>query len=96
MSTCVSLNCPFYNYCRHYNFLVERGEKCEIMEDIIRKALKYNSNTSVIDTSEIIRCKDCKYRMTEECAYITYDQYGDIVDLVEDENYCCFGKRKGE
>ena len=37
MKTCVSMNCPFLNHCKDYNFLVdhEGGGKTQ---DAIRKA----------------------------------------------------------
>lgn len=38
MKTCVSMNCPFIDYCKDYNFLVDRGEKCETKERLIRSA----------------------------------------------------------
>jgi hypothetical protein len=37
-NTCVSMNCPFIPICNKYNFLVERGEKCSVQEDILYKA----------------------------------------------------------
>lgn len=33
--TCISLRCPLINFCKHYNFLIERGEKCETQQKII-------------------------------------------------------------
>lgn len=38
MSTCVSLKCPFILYCKHYNFLIDRGDVCKIQLEIIEKA----------------------------------------------------------
>lgn len=38
MKTCVSLDCPFVPHCKDYNFLVDRGERCEIQEDILYRA----------------------------------------------------------
>lgn len=43
MNTCVTLNCPFILYCREYNYLVDRGESCEHMEQIIKKAKRFDS-----------------------------------------------------
>lgn len=42
MTTCVSLNCPFIRYCKEYNFTVDRGERCEHMEQIVRKATGFD------------------------------------------------------
>lgn len=38
MNTCVSLSCPFISYCRFYNFLVDRGERCAIQQEISYRA----------------------------------------------------------
>ncbi len=38
MNTCVSLSCPFISYCRFYNFLVDRGERCAIQQEIVFRA----------------------------------------------------------
>lgn len=43
MTTCVTLDCPFILYCREYNYLVDRGESCEHMEQIIKKAKRFDS-----------------------------------------------------
>ena len=40
MNTCVSLSCPFISYCRFYNFLVDRGERCAIQQEIVFRAEK--------------------------------------------------------
>lgn len=39
-NTCCSLRCPFIPYCKEYNFLIDRGEKCKIQEEIIKAAKK--------------------------------------------------------
>ena len=39
-NTCVSMSCPFIMVCKEYNFLVDRGEKCETQEHILRQAKK--------------------------------------------------------
>ena len=38
MNTCVSIDCPFIWYCNQYNFEVDRGDRCEHMENILTKA----------------------------------------------------------
>lgn len=38
MKTCVSMSCPFISYCRFYNFLVDRGERCPIQQEIVSRA----------------------------------------------------------
>lgn len=38
MNTCVSMKCPFILYCKKYNFLIDRGGRCETQEAILRAA----------------------------------------------------------
>lgn len=33
--TCISLKCPLIRFCKEYNFLIDRGEKCETQKKII-------------------------------------------------------------
>ena len=39
MTTCVSQNCPYMDYCRFYNFKADRGERC-IYRAMINHAAK--------------------------------------------------------
>ncbi len=43
MTTCVTLDCPFILYCKEYNYLVDRGESCKHMEQIIKKAKRFDN-----------------------------------------------------
>ena len=38
INTCVSMNCPFIFCCKEYNFFIDRGDKCNIQERIIKEA----------------------------------------------------------
>ena len=42
MKTCITLDCPFICYCKEFNYLVDRGERCEHMEQIIKKAKRFD------------------------------------------------------
>lgn len=42
--TCVSLNCPFIDVCKEYNFLIDRGSICEHAEHYLRLAKVYERN----------------------------------------------------
>lgn len=55
MTTCVTLDCPFILYCREYNYLVDRGESCEHMEQIIKKAKRFDSQRK--KTKEAEECR---------------------------------------
>lgn len=39
-NTCVSMKCPFIPVCKEYNFLIDRGDKCEVQENILKRAKK--------------------------------------------------------
>jgi len=45
MNTCITLDCPFICYCKEFNYLVDRGERCEHMEQIIKKAKRFANLT---------------------------------------------------
>lgn len=58
MNTCITLDCPFIWYCKEYNYLVDRGDSCEHMEQIIKKAKRFdmrrrkNERIDTIQSSE--------------------------------------------
>ena len=68
----------------------EAGERCiakitfdeEDLREIVHKTLENN------DFVQVVRCKDCKWWDGIEC------QTRDI-DVVDDEEYCSYGERKG-
>lgn len=37
---CIQLRCPLIGVCKHYNFLVDRGTKCDIQQKIIKAVEK--------------------------------------------------------
>lgn len=49
MNTCVSMGCPFILVCKEYNFLVDRGEKCETQENILRLAKKLEKHRRKVE-----------------------------------------------
>lgn len=40
MKNCITLSCPFISYCRFYDFLVDRGDKCAFQTAIVQGAKK--------------------------------------------------------
>lgn len=40
MKTCISLNCPYIDICKYYNFNIDRGQKCETRDRITELAKK--------------------------------------------------------
>lgn len=66
---------------------------------------EYLHNRPTIDAVPVVRCKDCKYRQTDNCPmyhedWFDYDDgYGyytsDLIikDMTKDEGFCYFGAR---
>ena len=47
------------------------------------------------DVVEVVRCKDCKFRGTDDCPSSYYlECEGDYVDLMEDDDFCSYGTPK--
>lgn len=40
-NTCVSLNCPFIPFCNQYNYLVDRGDECEVQQKILERGERF-------------------------------------------------------
>lgn len=47
-----------------------------------------------VDVVEVVRCKDCRFRKTRNCVFTSVDQYGDLIDLTENDDFCSNGERK--
>lgn len=45
------------------------------------------------DVVEVVRCKDCRFRNTNNCEFTSADQYGDVVGCTEDNDFCSYGER---
>ena len=49
------------------------------------------------DVVEVVRCKDCKFRGTDNCSNSYYSEYeGAYVDPMDDDNFCSYGERRKE
>ena len=45
----------------------------------------------------IVRCKDCEYRDTDDCAmFYTCDECGSQHSWERDDSFCSYGKRKDD
>lgn len=74
MQTCITLNCPFISCCTEYNFLVDRGGKCRVQEEILSRAKVYEGRkgkqeigNNKVEDPEGVRCNrlcDCE----EQCS----------------------------
>lgn len=52
---------------------------------------KRNTNTN--DIVEVVRCKDCKLRDTEDCPFTMWD-CGELMGETEDDDFCSHGIKK--
>ena len=43
---------------------------------------------------EVVRCKDCKYRKTEDCAMYCECECGEQHTWENDNDFCSYGERK--
>lgn len=49
------------------------------------------------DVVEVVRCKDCKFRGTDDCLNSYYSEYeGVYVDPMDDDDFCSYGERRKE
>ena len=49
------------------------------------------------DVVEVVRCKDCKFRGTDDCLNSYYSEYeGAYVDPMDDDDFCSYGERRKE
>lgn len=48
---------------------------------------------STYDIAEVVRCKDCKYCRTKECATMIEDDLGYLMFIETDYDYCSWGRR---
>lgn len=47
------------------------------------------------DVVEVVRCKDCKFRGTDDCSNSYYlECEGAYVDPMEDDDFCSYGERR--
>ena len=48
------------------------------------------------DVVEVVRCKDCKYRKTEDCAMFYECNCGEQHTWETDNDFCSYGKRRAD
>ena len=49
------------------------------------------------DVVKVVRCKDCKFRGTDDCLNSYYSEYeGAYVDPMDDDDFCSYGERRKE
>lgn len=82
-------NCYHAEICKNYP---NTGLPPKMRQELIHKGCEYYINNS--DVQEVVRCKDCEYRKTEDCA-MQYDcECGAQYFWESDNAFCSWGKRK--
>lgn len=63
----------------------------------IESVMEYVEYLPSADAVEVVRCKDCKHRQTDECP-MTFEEQIDITeyivhDYTQDDGFCSWGER---
>ena len=66
---------------------------CEYPAPLVKALI---DNQPAADVAEIVRCKDCALRKTEDCAMYYECDCGAQCSWETDNDYCSFGKRANE
>lgn len=77
--------------CRYY---VNR--KCTTFCDSGESYSPAISKLPIVDVAEVVRCKDCINRNTEDCAMYYQCNCGEQHTWESDNDYCSWGERKTE
>ena len=85
--------------------LTEKGQKMKLIDGdkLIDKLLGANYGVSVIDiiaemftekdAVKVVRCKDCKWRGSENCAMFYRCECGEQHTWETDNDFCSYGER---
>lgn len=77
-------SCKAPNYPQRFNYCPDCGAKMDGANDC-----------ATVDAVEVVRCKDCKYRDTEQCAMSFRDlTTGKLFSRESDNDFCSKGERK--
>ena len=64
-----------------------------ILQNVVLDLL---GNQPTADVEEVVRCKKCKFRGTDDCPYSYYlECEGAYVDPMEDDDFCSYGEENG-
>lgn len=55
--------------------------------------IKYINDHATADVAKVVRCKDCRKWLPEECVARDCGICSEIGDVVGEQFYCAFGKR---
>lgn len=66
---------------------------CEYPAPLVKALI---DNQPAADVAEIVRCKDCALRKTEDCAMYYECDCGAQCSWETDNDYCSFGRKEGQ
>ena len=80
-----------YENCHGYS-----GSKKAIYREAILAVKSILHSAKPIDAVPVVRCKDCKYRGTDDCIFHIKGEPADEELLLKlDNDFCSYGERKG-
>lgn len=61
----------------------------------VSRCMKHIDNAPTIDAVPVVRCRECKYRGTDDCIFHIKGEPADEELLLKlDNDFCSYGKRK--
>ena len=77
-----------------HNVIINGNEYPVFLVDHILHKIR---NYPTADVVEVVRCKDCEFRGTDDCPNSYYSEYeGAYVDSMNDDDFCSYGERRKE
>lgn len=75
------------------NYIIRAYGLSGVISEKIKKAI---NDSLAADAKEVVRCKDCINRKTEDCAMYYRCNCGEQHTWENDNNFCSYGERKDE
>lgn len=60
----------------------------------VESVIEFIKDLPTVDVAEVVRCRDCKFRKTEDCAMHYECECGQQNSWETDNDFCSFGKRR--
>ena len=75
-------------------YIEREAAKKVLADDYAYAAAKLLDTVPTADVQEIVRCKDCRWRGTEECSMYYRCNCGEQHTWETDNDFCSYGERK--
>lgn len=67
---------------------------CTDIKDILSAVVSYLAELPTVDAVEVVRCRDCRWRGSEQCAMFYRCDCGEQYTWETDGDFCSYGERK--